>query len=120
MVPDHGKITTCSFSIGISDRDAQMCGIKFRKGQCCESGIRCLLTPGSELGKNQDPGSGSGMNNPDHISESLETIFWVKIHKLFDADQGSGKEKFVSCKEKIRNTGKGDENLRTVYKTPFS
>jgi hypothetical protein len=24
-------------------------------------------------------GSGSGMNNPDHISESLETIFWVKI-----------------------------------------
>jgi hypothetical protein len=28
--------------------------------------------------KNQDPGSGSGMNIPDHISESLETIFWVK------------------------------------------
>jgi hypothetical protein len=24
-------------------------------------------------------GSGSGMNNPDHISESLKTIFWVKI-----------------------------------------
>jgi hypothetical protein len=23
-------------------------------------------------------GSGSGMDNPDHISESLETIFWVK------------------------------------------
>jgi hypothetical protein len=27
-------------------------------------------------------GSGSGMNNPDHISESLETIFWVKILKF--------------------------------------
>jgi hypothetical protein len=27
-------------------------------------------------------GSGSGMNNPDHISESLETIFGVKILKL--------------------------------------
>ncbi len=27
--------------------------------------------------KNQDPGSGSGMNIPDHVSESLETIFWV-------------------------------------------
>jgi hypothetical protein len=29
------------------------------------------------MGKNQDPdpGSGSGMNIPDHISESLETIF---------------------------------------------
>jgi hypothetical protein len=26
------------------------------------------------------------MNNPDHISESLETGFWVKILKLIDAD----------------------------------
>jgi len=40
-----------------------------------------------------DPGSVSGMNNPDHISESLETIFWVKILKFFDADPGSGIEK---------------------------
>jgi hypothetical protein len=24
------------------------------------------------------------MNSPDHISESLETIFWVKILKFFD------------------------------------
>jgi hypothetical protein len=32
--------------------------------------------------------SGSGMNNPDQISESLETIFWVKIFKVFDADPG--------------------------------
>jgi hypothetical protein len=29
--------------------------------------------------KNQDP---------DHISESLELIFWIKILKFFDADQG--------------------------------
>jgi hypothetical protein len=29
------------------------------------------------------------MNNPDHISESLETIFLVKIIKFFDADPGS-------------------------------
>jgi hypothetical protein len=37
-------------------------------------------------------GYGSGMNVPDHISESLETIFWVKILKFFhaDADPGSG------------------------------
>ena len=34
--------------------------------------------------------SGSGMNIPDHISESFETIFWVKILKFFDADAGSG------------------------------
>ena len=33
------------------------------------------------------------MNNPDHISETLETIFWVKILKFFDADPGSGMEK---------------------------
>ncbi len=40
--------------------------------------------------KNQDPdlGSGSGMNNPDHIFESLETIFWVKVIKFFDEDPG--------------------------------
>jgi hypothetical protein len=33
-------------------------------------------------------GSGSGMNNSNHISESLETIFLVKILKFFDADPG--------------------------------
>jgi hypothetical protein len=44
----------------------------------------------------QDPGSGSEMNNPDHISESLETFFWVKILKFFDADPGSRMEKIGS------------------------
>ncbi len=34
------------------------------------------------------------MNIPDHISESSETLFWVKIHKFFDADPGW--KKFVS------------------------
>jgi hypothetical protein len=34
--------------------------------------------------------SGSGMNNPDYISESLKTIFWVKILKFFHADPRSG------------------------------
>jgi hypothetical protein len=29
------------------------------------------------------------MNVPDHISESLETIFWLKILKFFNADPGS-------------------------------
>jgi hypothetical protein len=33
-------------------------------------------------------GTGSWMNNPDHISESLEIIFWVKILKFFDGDPG--------------------------------
>jgi hypothetical protein len=49
-------------------------------------------------------GSGSEINNPDHISESLETIFWVKILKFFDVDPGFVTEKLGSG---IRNTGKG-------------
>jgi hypothetical protein len=28
------------------------------------------------------------MNKPVYISESLETIFWVKILEFFDADPG--------------------------------
>ncbi len=64
-------------------------------------------------------GSGSGMNNPDHISESLETIFWFKIIKFFDADPGSGMEKFGSGMEKIRirdgkNPGPGS-GINNVY-----
>jgi hypothetical protein len=40
--------------------------------------------PGSGMGKKSR--SGSGMNIFGHISVSLETIFWVKILKFFDAD----------------------------------
>ncbi len=58
------------------------------------------LHSGSEMGKNQDPDpgprSGSGMNIPDHISESLETIFWDKILQFFDADPDLGSEIFVT------------------------
>ncbi len=32
------------------------------------------------------------MNNPDHIFWSVETIFWVKVLKFFDADPGSRME----------------------------
>jgi hypothetical protein len=45
------------------------------------------------------------MNNQDHISESLETISWVKILKFFYADPGSGirdGKKIGSGMEKIR------------------
>jgi hypothetical protein len=47
--------------------------------------------PGSGISKIS--GSGSGMNNPDHIFESIKTIFWVKILEFFDADRGCGMEK---------------------------
>ncbi len=30
------------------------------------------------------------MNIPNHISEILDTIFWVKILKFFDADADPG------------------------------
>jgi hypothetical protein len=40
-------------------------------------GSGAFLTPGSRMVKKS--GSGSGMNNQDHISESLETFFWAKI-----------------------------------------
>jgi hypothetical protein len=51
------------------------------KIRCCGSGSRCLFDPCI-----RDPGFGSGMNISDHIFECLETIFWVKILKFFDAD----------------------------------
>jgi hypothetical protein len=36
------------------------------------------------------------MNIPDHISGSLETIFGLKILKLFDGDTDSGSEIFLT------------------------
>jgi hypothetical protein len=67
-----------------------------------ESGIRSLFDsrirdPGWVKTQGSDPGSGSEMNILDHISESLETIFWVKIFEFFDADADPG-----SRMEKIR------------------
>jgi hypothetical protein len=47
-----------------------------------------FLTPGFGMGKKSR--SGSGMNIPDHISESLETIFWLKILKFLNADPDPG------------------------------
>jgi hypothetical protein len=48
-------------------------------------------------------GSGSGMNNPDHISDSLKTIIFGlnRVLKFFHANPGSGMEKL-----RIRDPGK--------------
>jgi hypothetical protein len=43
--------------------------------------------------RDPDPVRGSGMNNPDHISESLEKFVWVKILKFFYVDPGTLMEK---------------------------
>jgi hypothetical protein len=56
----------------------------------------------------KESGSGSGMNNLAHISDSLETNFLVKILKFFDADPGSGMEKIRILdgnKNRIRDPG---------------
>jgi hypothetical protein len=63
---------------------------------------------GSGIGKKS--GSGSGMNNQDHISESLETIFWVNILKLFDTDPGSEMEKNWDPGWKIFGSGIRDKH----------
>ncbi len=56
-------------------------------------------------------GSGSGMNNPDHISDSLPiTIFWVKILKFFVVDPGSGMEKIRIRDGNKFVSGIGDKN----------
>jgi hypothetical protein len=64
-----------------------------------------VANPGSGMGKKSV--SGSGMNNPDHISESLETIFGVKILKFFDADPGPGWKRFGSGIRDGKNSDPG-------------
>jgi hypothetical protein len=78
-------ITCCPGGGGFltkSSRSFMNCFVKF--GLHFFAVLRILR---SAMGKKA--GSGSGMNNPDHISESLETIFWVKILKFFDGEPGS-------------------------------
>jgi hypothetical protein len=95
--------------------------------QCCGLGIRCLFDscirdPGWV--KNQGPESVT--NIPDKISESLETIFGLKILKFFDADpdpksgifltldQGSGMEEIGAVSQQLISygaTGSGSGTL---------
>jgi hypothetical protein len=57
-----------------------------------------------------DLGSGK---NPDHISERLETTFWVKILKFFDADPdpGSFRSRIRDGKVRIRDKHPGSATL---------
>ncbi len=68
-----------------------------------------IRKPGLVKNKDPDTGPGSGMDIPDHISESLETILWVKILDFFDADLDPGSEIFSTLDpgwkiSRIRNT----------------
>jgi hypothetical protein len=71
-----------------------------------------FLTPGSEMGKKS--GSGSGIKNPNHISESIETIFWVKILYLNSLMRirDPGRKKFGSG---IRDKHPGSATLLVFY-----
>jgi hypothetical protein len=55
-------------------------------------GSGVFLTPVSGMGIKS--GSGSGMNNPDHISECLETIFWLKYLNSLKLIRDPGWKKF--------------------------
>jgi hypothetical protein len=55
--------------------------------------------------------SGSGMNNPDHNSESLKNYFWDKILKFFDADPGWKKFGSGMGKSRIRDKHPGSATL---------
>ncbi len=85
----------------------------------------CFFDPGIRNGyKKTDPGS--GMNIPDHFSESLETVLGLKIFKFFDdPDPGSGI--FLTLRSGIeKKSGSGirnkhpksffSESLETVFR----
>ncbi len=85
------------------------------EGSVAGPGSGAFLTPGFRMVKK----SGSGMNNPDHISKSLEIFFRVKLLKFFYADPGSAMEKIrirdgknsgPGLRSQIRNTDKGNTN----------
>jgi hypothetical protein len=66
----------------------------------------------------ENSGSVSGMNSPDHISESLKTTFWVKILKFFDMDPGSASEKERQHANERRGTVVGEELNHTTARKP--
>jgi hypothetical protein len=58
--------------------------------------------------------SGSGVNITNHISESLETIFWPKILKLFVADADPD-----PVSGNLFDPGSGMEKIRIRDKHPL-
>ena len=81
-----------------------------RYRQCCgsESGIRCLcpLDPGWVKNLDPDPGWTTRIIFP----RAQKQLFWVKIHKFFDADSGSGMEKYRIRDGKI-SVQKSEKNI---------
>jgi hypothetical protein len=68
-----------------------------------------------------DPRSGSGINIPDPISESLEIIFCVKIHNFFDADPDPGSGIFLTVDPGWKNSDPGSGiNISNPQHTGYS
>jgi hypothetical protein len=73
------------------------------------------------MGKKKRSKSGIRMNIPNHISDRIGTLFWVKILKFFDADAdpgsgnlfdpGSGMEKNSDPGSEIRDKHLGFATL---------
>ncbi len=58
----------------------------------------------------KNPDLGFGMNMPDHVSESFETIsqlLGLKMLKFFAADSGSGPGSFLTLDPGMENFGSG-------------
>ncbi len=106
-----GRDPNISVLLGVRDMSLLQESIFACIYQCCGSGTRGLFDPGIRDGKKT--GSGSGMNNLVDISESLETIFWVKILKSFDADPGSGMGK--NSQFEIRDKHPGSATLAFTF-----
>jgi hypothetical protein len=75
-----------------------------------DPGSGAFSTPGSGMGKTSR--SGSGMNIPVHISESLETVFGLKILTFVDANPDPGSESFLTLDQgwKISDSGIRDKH----------
>jgi hypothetical protein len=59
------------------------------------------------MGKNQDSDPGSGMTIPNHISESLENFFGLKVLQFFDADPDPVFEIFLNRDPEGKNSDPG-------------
>ncbi len=87
-----------------------------------DPGFGAFLTPVSGIWdpgwvKNQDPDpeSGFGINIPDRVSASLETIFWIKIHKFFWCGSGSGIWNLFDPGSKMRDVKKFKSGIRDKH-----
>jgi hypothetical protein len=72
-----------------------------------------LLTSGSGIRNGQKLGSGSGMNNPNHISESLETVFGLKYLNSLMRIRDLGWKKFESGICEGKNSHPGSATLHS-------